>query len=249
MHKNFTLLSFLNDVLFDLIHFRQNTSLNRDVFIKQILFTGFEALPIVSILSLLLGTFTISEGYYYLSSIGQTDLIYEVLVSVIVRDIGPILVAFIVLARSGTAISTELGNMVIHREIAALKSMGISPISYLISPRILGMVFSLVLLMVYFLFIGIFGGYLVSSLMTELPFAEFVQRFINALTFDDILIMIIKASLAGFVISIISSYHGLSVFRATTEVPQRNIKAVAQSFLAVITINTLITLIYLLLGT
>ena len=108
MHKHFTLKEFLTDVFNDLLNFRENTSINRDVLIKQILFTGFEALSIISILSLLLGSLILIEGYYYLSSIGQIDLIYEILISLVVRDVGPFLVAFIILARSGTAISTEL---------------------------------------------------------------------------------------------------------------------------------------------
>ncbi len=77
----------------------------------------------------MLGALIIVEGHNLLGAVGQTDWIYKALIFTLVRDIGPIIVSFIVIARSGTAIATELGNMVVNREYDALRVMGVSPVS------------------------------------------------------------------------------------------------------------------------
>jgi phospholipid/cholesterol/gamma-HCH transport system permease protein len=239
---------FLNEVIYHLLHFRQNQSINIDVLKRQILFTGFQALGLVSIIALMIGAIIIVEGYTLLGAVGQTDWIYKVLVSVLVRDIGPFIVSFIIIARSGTAIATELGNMVVNQEYDALRVMGISPISYLVAPRVLGLVLSLLLLIIYFIVIGFFGGFLVSNVFLALPLLDFIDHLVNGLTQADLLIMIIKIVLSGFFIGVISCYFGISVRRTFTAVPQMAIKAVGTSIFAVCIINIVSIAGYLLIG-
>ncbi|HOV38866.1 MAG TPA: ABC transporter permease, partial [Spirochaetales bacterium] len=99
------------------------------VLIMQILFTGVEALGIIAIISLALGVVIIVQGSTILPQFGQGQLVYTILITVITRELGPILTAFIIIARSGTAIATELGNAIISHEIEAYISFGINPIS------------------------------------------------------------------------------------------------------------------------
>lgn len=237
-----------SDIIVDLLNIRDNKNISKAVLINQVLFTGYEAFLIIAIISLLLSAVIIHQGYGYLNALGQTDWIYQILVSSIVRDLGPLITSLIILTRSGTAISTELGNMKINKEIDALKAFGISPISYIVTPRIVGMVVSIVILIIYFSIIGLFGGYIVSNIFHPLPFSEFFKQFINALTFLDLFIMIIKTAVSGFAISVICSFHGLSVSRSITEIPQRNIKAVAQSVYAILFINILGIIVYVSIG-
>lgn len=248
MNKPDSFIYFLNEIVYELLNFRKNKAISKNVLVMQILFTGYEALILVAVLGLLLGALIITQGYNYLASLGQTEWIYKILISTMVRDLGPIITAFIILARSGTAISTELGNMVVRKEIDALKSMGISPLSYLIAPRVLGMILSITILIFYFVIIGIFGGYVFSIVSNPLPFVEFFQRLINELQISDLFIMVFKVSLSGFLISTICSFQGLQVKQATTEVPQRNIKAVMQSMLALCVVNILGSIIYLVIN-
>lgn len=235
---------FAYQTLVDLWRFRRNRAISLDVLKKQVLFTGVEALGLSMMIAMLLGALIIVEGYHLLSVMGQTDWIYKILIFAMVRDLGPFIICFIVLARSGTAITTELGNMVVAREIDALTVMGISPISYLVSPRVLGMILSLLILMSYFLMSGIFGGFLVSNLFQSIPFADFIHRVSKELHFLDIAIMLFKVTLSGLFISLISCYHGLTVVKAVTEVPQRNIKAVGRGVVAVCAVNMLGALVY-----
>ncbi len=234
---NINFKDYFADILYDLVNIKENQNISKDVLINQILFTGYEAFSIIAMISLLLGAVIIHQGYSVLESFGQTELIYDILVSAVVRDFAPIIISFIILARSGTAISTELGNMVLNKEIDALKAFGISPISYIVTPRILGMILSMVILTLYFSIFGIFGGYIVSSLFNPLPFGEFFDNFIKSLSFLDIQVTFFKIIFSAFAISVISSFHGLSVKSATTEVPQRNIAAVKGSVFSIFIIN------------
>lgn len=223
----------LIELIYQLLHFRQSRSLSFAVLIRQIRFTGLQALGLISIIALLLGAIIIVEGHTLLVVVGQTNWLYTVLISVFVRDLGPIIVSFVIIARSGTAISIELGNMAVNQECDALTVMGISPVSYLVLPRVVGVVMSLVLLGIYFVVIGLFGGYLVANLFLPLPFVDFVNNLARELQPTDLISMLLKLFFSGFFIAVISCYYGLSARRAVTEVPQRAIKAVGTSIIAV----------------
>ena len=198
--------------------------------------------------ALMLGALIIVEGHNLLGAVGQTDWIYKALIFTLVRDIGPIIVSFIVIARSGTAIATELGNMVVNREYDALRVMGVSPVSYLVVPRVFGVALSQLLLIIYFIVVGFFGGFLVSNIFLPLPFVDFIDSLARDITLADLMTMVFKVVVSGFFIGVISCYHGLSVRRTFTDVPQRTIKAVGGSIVAVCIINAVGMTGYFLLG-
>jgi phospholipid/cholesterol/gamma-HCH transport system permease protein len=120
---------FLFEVINETFSFVRKKHIGFRVLIMQILFTGFEAITVIAVLSLSLGVVLIIQGVSLLPQFGQGKLIYSILIIVITRELGPILTAFIIIARSGTAITTEIGNMVISHEIEAYISVGINPIS------------------------------------------------------------------------------------------------------------------------
>jgi phospholipid/cholesterol/gamma-HCH transport system permease protein len=213
------------------------------VLFRQILFTGFEALNLINLIGLAIGATIILEGMGLLDNFGQSDLVYKILIIIITTELGPLLTAFIIIARSGTSISTELGNMVVNHEVEALTAIGIHPISYLVVPRILGVVISLFCLSIYFNIAGLLGGYLVSNFVQPLSFSDFFSNLLQRLTFRDILVGQIKSLVFGFIIAIISCYHGLSVKYATTEVPWRTIKAVVSSLTWIFIFSIIITVI------
>ncbi|HTP58659.1 MAG TPA: ABC transporter permease, partial [Spirochaetia bacterium] len=130
-------LGFFFLVLRETVLFVRRRQVAFRVLVLQILFTGVEALSVVSLIALSIGAVIIIEGGTILPRFGQTSLMYSILIVVITRELGPILTAFIIIARSGTAIATELGNMVVSHEVEAYVSVGINPISYLVVPRVL----------------------------------------------------------------------------------------------------------------
>ncbi|MFA5499117.1 MAG: ABC transporter permease [Candidatus Cloacimonadia bacterium] len=220
--------------------------INADVLVRQVYFTGFEAFWLVSIIAFGIGALIILQGNIILSTFGQTKLMYVLLVTVVIRELSSILTALIVIARSGTSICTELGNMKVSHEIDLLQSYGISPINYLVISRVFGVVVALFTLTIYFNIISILGGWFFTSFFYPIPLKDFMMHLIGELSVGDLLISVIKSVFFGFFIALISCYQGLQVVVARTEVPQRTIRAVVQSILAVIVIDILITYIYYL---
>jgi len=216
------------------------------VLYRQILFTGYEALSLTTLFAIAIGGIIILEGNLILGNFGQSKLVYVILVSVIVREISNLLVAFLIIARSGTAIASELGNMVINHEVEALKSFGISPIYYLVVPRVVGVVVSLVVLNIYFNIAGLLGGWFVSSLFTPIPFSQFMNGLLSEMGVLDLLSSMFKSVVFGFIIGFVSCHQGLQVAYSVTEIPQRTIKAVVHSLTLVIIFNILITTLFYL---
>ncbi len=216
------------------------------VLIMQILFTGVEALGIIAVISLSLGAVIIVQGLNLLPQFGQGRLIYGILIAVITRELGPILTAFIIIARSGTAMSTELGNLIISHEIEAYIAFGIKPISYLIVPRFLGVTISLVLLNLYFNLFGLLGSFLVTQFVKPLPLGEYLYELLSTLKAADVISSLVKSLAFGVIISVTATYYGFRVEQSSTEVPQMAIKAVGRSFILCILANAVVTLVYYL---
>jgi phospholipid/cholesterol/gamma-HCH transport system permease protein len=233
-------------VIADCFDFHSHKSISLDVLFKQIKFTGLQALSLIITISFVLSILIVAQGYPVMASIGQQALIYDILIAGIIRDGGPFIVCFIVLARSGTAITTELGNMAVAKEIDALNAMGISVISYLVVPRVLGMFFSMILLMAYFFVSGFVSSFLTASVFSHIPLLTFIYELLNHTNLSDIIIMLLKVSLSGLFIALISCFQGLKVGQATTEVPQRNIKAVGQSLFVISLLHLLLSSFILL---
>lgn len=219
---------------------------NIKVVIDQIRFTGVAALPLVSVLALLLGGTAIIQATTYLPKIGASSYIGNVITLVIIRELGPLITALIVIGRSGTAIATELCSMKINHEIDALEIMGIDPYQFIIIPRLIGVTISLLCLIVCFDTIAIIGGYVVACLKMNLLFTTFISGLHNAITLTDLVLSGIKGGLFGFIIATFGCYEGLSIKGSPTEIPQAATKIVVRSILIIFMIDTLFAFIFYL---
>ncbi len=237
-------LLFFVQTVYELLNVRGNRHVSNVVITRQILFTGVEALPLIGFIALAIGGLVIMQGYELLSNFGQGIWVHIILVRVVVIELSGILTALVVIARSGTAISTELGNMVVSREMNLLKSFGISPLVYLVVSRIIGVVIAMVILTLYFNIVAVLGGWLFSQFFNHLEFRAFINDFMSVLKINYILMGLLKSILFGLIISITASYHGMSVQRASTEVPQRTIKAVVSSIFSVIIADIVISWLF-----
>jgi len=215
------------------------------VVVMQILFTGVNALAIILLIAVSLGAVVIFEGAQLLA-LGQTDLFYNLLVTIITRELGPLLTAFIIMARSGVAIATELSNMVISQEIEAYMAVGINPISYLVVPRFLGVTVSMMALNMLFSVGGLAGAWVIVQFLQPLPANEYFSNLLIHLTVTDLVASLAKSVSFGMVIAVVSSFHGFQAKQSSTEVPVLVIKAVGRGFALLIVVNVIITLGYLL---
>jgi len=217
--------------------------LDRKVLRMQLLFTGVEALPIVALISLGIGAVLIVQGVAILPQFGQGEMVYDILVLIIVRELGPVLTAFIIAARSGSAITTELGNMIVSHEIEAYESVGINPVTYLAVPRLLGVVGSMIILNVYFDIFGLFGSFIVTSMLNPIPIDTYLKNLLEVLSAWDIFISFLKSFVFGYIIAVISTFYGFTVNRAITEVPVATIKSIGNCVTFIIIADAVITII------
>lgn len=240
-------LGFFGRVLSSTLFFFKRGQVAYKVLVMQILFTGVEALGVSAVLAVAIGAIVNIVGLSLLPQFGQLRLLYVVLIAIITRELGPLLTAFIITARSGTAIATELGGKVVSHEIEAYVSVGIDPVSYLAVPRFLGVTISSFLLNIYFNFFGLLGSYAVLRFLRPLPFSEYYEGLLSAMRGIDIATGMVKSVVFGALISIVSTYQGFSVSRASTEVPQAGIRAVGTAFVSIVLADAAITAVSYLL--
>jgi phospholipid/cholesterol/gamma-HCH transport system permease protein len=212
------------------------------VIASQIYFTGFQALPLISMLSLIAGTLIVIQTSSQLSKVGGGNLLGNLLVVLIIRELGPLMTALVVVARSGTAVASELGNMKVNHEIQALESMGIDPLSYIVFPRLVGGVISVVCLALYFCVVALMGGYVIAQLVHPISFQFYIDSVAFAISRNDAFLFLLKNVFSGGMIFAISCYQGLQVNQSFTEVPQVTTKAVVNSIVYTVSFNSLVSL-------
>ncbi len=210
----------------------------------QIYFTGWQALPMITVLALAAGGVAILQSSAQLSLLGGTAMLGNILVVTIVRELGPLVTALIVIARSGAAVASEIGNMRVNREIEALEMMGINPISYIVFPRVAGGVVSVLCLAFYFNAISLIGGFFVSSAIHDLPFSFYFDSLANAFANEDVLLFFIKNGFSGLMIFAVACHQGLSVQMSSHEVPQVTTRAVVHSIVAVTSFNLVVSVLF-----
>ncbi|MDR0290551.1 MAG: ABC transporter permease [Treponema sp.] len=244
IHRLFYKLGFFARTLQAVSYFVKRWNVSSRIMVIQIFFTCVQAMGISSLLALGIGAAVNIIGLPILEPISQQQLIYPLLIIIITRELGPLLTAFIVIARSATAIATEIAGMVINHEVEAYIATGVDPIEHLAVPRFLGVTVSVVLLNIYFSAFGLAGSYVIAWIINSLPAGYYFSNILNSLSIQDIFISIIKSIAFGMIISIVAITEGLSVERARTEVPVAGLKAVGNAFAGCIVVAIILTAMY-----
>lgn len=209
----------------------------RVVFERQLYFTGIEGLALVAGIGLLTGAvFALTAT----KLLGSGELSLRTLVLVQLGEIGPLIAAIIIIARSSVAIAAELALMQIRDEVDHLWQMRIAPLDYLVVPRIAAVTLSVFALTIYFQFVAITGGLATSSLFQQTRFLEQMARFFGTVSLTDILFAGMKSLCFGLAIACISCFNGLNVARSANAVPVATFSAVVQSLIAVFIIDGLL---------
>ncbi len=201
------------------------------------------ALPLITFIALATGSVIVLQSTAQLSLLGSQEMMGNILVVTIIRELGPLLTALIVIARSGSAVSTELGSMQVNKEIEALRIMSIDPLSYVVFPRIVGGIISLICLAFYFNSIALIGGYFVSNLVSDLSFSFYLEVLAQSITPHDFSLNVFKNAVSGLIIFSIAAHHGMQVRTGPQEVPIGTTKAVVNSIMAVVAFNLSITIL------
>lgn len=212
----------------------------RHIILTQILFTGYQALPLVGAIGFMIGG-TIIVQTTIMAPMATGDLLGRVLVAVVLREMAPLATAIIVAGRSGTAIATELGNMKANTEILALSSLGVDPPRYVVLPRMIGAVVSVMVLTVYFSAVAVIGGYVTSRLIASPSFDTLRTGFVEGILPGDLPLFLAKSTGLGTLVGWLSCHFGLQVKSSPTEVPRQASRAVVMILLGCFVYNTLVT--------
>jgi len=241
-------IGFFGKTIRGLGRFFHHNRTSSKILIMQILFTFVEALGISSLLAMGIGAAVNVLGLPILSSFSQEQLIYPLLITIITRELGPLLTAFIIIARSATAIATEVAGMVISHEIEAYIAVGIDPVEHIAVPRFLGVTASLFLLNIYFSIFGLAASFLIVQVLSPMSAADYFNNILQTLQISDILVSVLKSIVFGMILAILAIVQGFSVERASTEIPQAGLRAVGRAFAWCITADILISALYYMLN-
>jgi phospholipid/cholesterol/gamma-HCH transport system permease protein len=214
--------------------------------IRQIYFTTLQRAFIMIFTSLMLGLLVIVNATQQLVKVQGEEFVGWLLVTIVVREIGPVWAAFFVLLNSGGAITVEIGTMSLNREIRALQMMGIDPYLYLGTPRFWGVTISVVSLYILCVFAAIIGGYLFAQAFAEIFWAKFWLSFVNALQWIDLSLGFAKATLFGMLIATVSVYFGFGCRNHVDEMARNTSLAAIWGLVLIGVMNVTLTAAYYL---
>ena len=213
----------------------------RKSLLKQLYFAGIQSVGPISGMGFLTGMIMVMQVS---NLVGRNELLtLQVLIWTVVRELGPLLTAIVIVGRSSSAIASELAAMQVNGEIQTIRRMGISPVSYLVVPRMLAMTTASMVLTFYFQVVAIGTGMIVTAWNIDVSLSGEVSHFFEILSFQEILAAFLKSIFFGMLVSVVPCYYGLTVKRAMTEIPVAASRAVMRSLLAVFACDGLITVL------
>ncbi len=210
--------------------------------VSQIIFTGIDALPAITFLALVAGFLFTFRLIVMLDTLGGTDNLINILVNVIGLEIGPLISAFILVSRTGSAIVVDIGNMKLHGEIEGLELLAININDYLVTPRLLSCAISQLALTVYFTSITMVVGIVLSSILISSGHLQLLSSLSMAISPMMLVAFVLKNLIFGFFIAATACYHGLSVVKSPTEVPQQTQQAIVNSLIMVFVLDSFLGL-------
>ena len=239
-------LAFLFICLKLLLKRRQTGArLMRRVTVQQIYFTGVQSLELIVLLALLIGPLVVILSITQVSEVGNIDDVSKIILTILVRELGPLLVAVIVILRSGSAIAMEIGYMNVLGEIEGLEMMGIPSMHYLCIPRLFGVLISMFCLIVLFNLLAIYGGFLAYSYAYGINYWTFLYSLASNTSRYEFYIMILKGFFFGMIIPVICLYHGFQAQGAITNVPSRVSRALVDCLIYCIVFDIMVTVVFL----
>ena len=207
---------------------------------------GVSLLPMFMFVALALGFLVIGQTVSALAKVGATNYLGSTMVFVIVRELGPLLTAVLVLARVGTANVIELGTARALGEVEALEALGIDPVHYLIVPRVIGMTLGIFSLTIYLILGALGSGYLWAFLQdVPLTPGDYFKQITEALDWLDFALLALKTMAFGFFIAIVTCYHGLAQPLRLEDVSRVAVRAVTQGVVVCVLIDAVFIVLYL----
>lgn len=209
---------------------------------------GFDALPIVGLLSFLLGIVVAYQGADQLRQYGANIFVVDLVGLSMLREFAPLITAIIIAGRSGSAYAAQIGTMSVTEEIDAMRTIGIAPLKLLVLPKIIALLIAVPLLTVFADVLGVFGGMIMARAQLGVGFAEFLDRFVKAVGMSAYLVGIGKALAFAGIVAVVGCFQGFRTRGGAESVGRQTTRAVVQSIFLVIVADALFSIAFSALG-
>jgi phospholipid/cholesterol/gamma-HCH transport system permease protein len=248
----YQLLGFLGRISVETFEalIRPDRELPWPAFINQIEQTGVTALPIVGLLSFLIGVVLAYQGADQLQRFGAQIFTVNLVGIAVFREIGGLMTAIIVAGRSGSAFTAQIGTMKLNQEIDAMETIGVNPVEVLVLPRVLGLIVTLPLLTFYANIMGIIGGAVMCYFDLGITVPAFMRQLHDALTFSSwsFWLGLLKAPVFAAIIALVGCFEGLRVEGNAGSVGRLTTRSVVESVFFVIVLDAAFSILFSLLG-
>ncbi len=209
---------------------------------------GAQALPIVSLISFLVGLILAFVGAVQLLQFGAQIYVADLVGLATVREMGAMMAAIIMAGRTGAAFAAQLGTMTVNEEIDALRTLGISPMEFLVLPRMLALIVMMPLLCLYADLVGMLGGLLVGVVMLVLTFVEYFNQTVNAVGFNDIAMGVVKSAVFGVLVALSGCMRGMQSGRSASAVGVAATSAVVTAIVFIIVTDAIFAVVTNIIG-
>lgn len=216
--------------------------------VNQIERVGFNALPIVGLLSFLIGVVLAYQGIDQLRAFGAEVFTVNLAGLSILREIGILITAILVAGRSGSAFTAQIGTMKIREEVDAIRTLGLDPLDVLVLPRIIALTVTMPLLGFYADIVGLFGAAVATMTILDMPPQQFLQQLQENVPIRHFWVGLAKAPVFGFLIAMVGCRYGLKVKGSADAVGRRTTQSVVESIFLVIVFDAIFSIVYSRLG-
>ncbi|AKQ42681.1 protein of unknown function DUF140 [Aurantiacibacter atlanticus] len=216
--------------------------------VRQMELVGVSSLPIIGLMSFLIGIVIAQQGAVQLQQFGAETLTVNLVGRITMRELGVLMTAIMVAGRSGSAFAAQLGTMKLTEEIDAMRTIGVSPMEALVVPRILAAVIMMPLLGFYASAVAIVGGAVIGEVMLGIPFLTFLARIQEVVPIYDFFVGLAKAPVFGLIVALAGCYQGMQVEGNAEEVGLRTTQAVVQAIFMVIVLDAFFAVFFTEIG-
>lgn len=215
---------------------------------EQMVFMGFQSVVIVFFVTLFTGVVLAMQSAPQLAQMGALIYVASLVTISVCRELGPVLTALVIAGRIGAAITAEIGSMKVNEQVEALTTMAISPVRYLVVPKLLALFMMLPCLTVIGDFAGLLGGYIVGVYNLKIGSGLYIQTALKFLTLKDIYTGLSKSFIFAVIITLVGAYQGLKTYGGAVGVGRATTVSVVTSFILIIIADAIMTGIYYFSG-
>ena len=210
--------------------------------------TGLDAMPIVEMISFLIGVVLAYQGADQLARFGAEIFTVNLVGIGVLREMGVLLTAIMLAGRSGSAFAAQIGTMKVNEEIDAMRTIGMDPMEVLVLPRVLALMVSLPLLTFFADIMGLLGGAVMATTALDISFFQFARQLNASVPISALWIGLVKAPVFAFIIALVGCFEGLKVNGSAESVGQRTTRAVAESAFLVMVLDSMFSILFSVLG-